>query len=314
MASNVPSSPSRQVPEGTPRACAQKGNSLWPRVLAPWAFGLLLATGCTGESTALPGDNSGAVVTGDGGNGVSSDLPCPVADLLIASCVGCHSNPPANGAPQALNSLAALQAASPGYPSESNGQRAVVRMALTSSPMPPSPNPAVPADEQTAFADWVDAGMPAGSCSSLVDAGTVTVDPVFAAAPTCTSGQYWTSGDGTSMRPGEACIACHSKGEGPRFTVAGTVYPTGHEYNDCDGKAAAGAVVTVTDSKGVSASFNVNGVGNFSGNASLTLPVTAVVSVGGSTRAMTTAVPSGDCNSCHTQTGANNAPGRIALP
>jgi predicted CXXCH cytochrome family protein len=29
---------------------------------------------------------------------------------------------------------------------------------------------------------------------------------------------------------------------------------------------------------------------------------------------MTTAVPSGDCNSCHTQTGTNNAPGRIALP
>jgi hypothetical protein len=187
-------------------------------------------------------------------------------------------------------------------------------MALTASPMPPSPNPTVAAADQTAFAGWVDAGMPAGSCSSLVDAGTVTLDPVFSAAPTCTSGQYWTGGNGNSMRPGEACIACHSRGGGPRFTVAGTVYPTGHEYDDCDSKAASGAVVTVTDSKGVAASFTANSVGNFSGNASLSFPITASVNFGGKTRAMTTAVPSGDCNSCHTETGATNAPGRVALP
>jgi hypothetical protein len=286
-------------------------------VRTPWKLlGLLpfaLGVACTlGESTALPGDT--AAVSVDGGTGVSSDLPCEAANVLAAYCVGCHSSPPRNGAPQALNSLAALQAVSPGYPGVSNGARAVVRMANTASPMPPSPNPNVPSAEQTAFAGWVDAGMPSGSCSTVVDAGTVTVDPVFAAAPTCTSGQYWTGGDGNSMRPGEACIACHESNEGPRFTVAGTAYPTGHEYDDCDSPSAKGAVVVVTDSNGTTASFTANSVGNFSGNASLTFPITAVLNFGGKARAMTTPVPSGDCNSCHTETGTNNAPGRIALP
>jgi mono/diheme cytochrome c family protein len=187
-------------------------------------------------------------------------------------------------------------------------------MADTASPMPPVPNPAVAATDQAGFAGWVDAGMPSGGCSTVVDAGTVVVDPVFADAPTCTSGKYWTGGDGTSMRPGEACIACHTMNEGPRFTVAGTVFPTGHEYDDCDSPSASGAVVTVTDSAGKAASFTANSVGNFSGNGTLTFPITAIVSLGGKTRAMTTAVPSGDCNSCHTETGTNGAPGRVALP
>jgi hypothetical protein len=274
---------------------------------------LLPLCACTGSSTALPSDVA-SVAGGDGGTGVSSDLPCAVADVLVASCLGCHGAPPTNGAPQALNSLAALQAASPNYPSQSNGQRAVVRMASTTSPMPPSPNPAVSATDQSGFAAWVTSGMPAGSCSSVVDAGTVTVDPILNAAPTCTSGLYWTSGENSDMRPGEACIACHSRNGGPRFTVAGTVFPTGHEYDDCDSPAAKGAVVTVTDANGATASFTANGVGNFDGNASVTFPITAVLSFGGKTRAMVTAVPSGDCNSCHTQSGTNNAPGRIALP
>jgi hypothetical protein len=282
------------------------------------ALCILCCAGCTGQSTALPGDNTPAVVShpdgGPGGTGASSDLPCVVADVLSASCLGCHGVTPANGAPQALNTLASLQAASPGYPSQSNGQRAVVRMASTTAPMPPSPNPAVAAADQAGFASWVDAGMPSGSCSTVVDAGTVVTDPVFQAAPTCTSGQYWTGGDGNSMRPGEACIACHSSNEGPRFSVAGTVYKSGHEYDDCDSPSASGAVVTVTDSTGNAASFTANGVGNFSGNASLSFPITAVVTFGGKSRAMTTAVPSGDCNSCHTETGASSAPGRIALP
>ena len=72
--------------------------------------------------------------------------------------------------------------------------------------------------------------------------------------------------------------------------------------------------MVVTDAQGTTASFTANSVGNFSGNASLVFPITAVVNFGGKSRAMTTAVPSGDCNSCHTETGANNAPGRVALP
>jgi hypothetical protein len=117
------------------------------------------------------------------------------------------------------------------------------------------------------------------------------------------------------MAPGQACIACHTSQGGPGFDVGGTVYPTGHEPDDCNGSAAGGAVVTVTDRNGVSASFTASSVsGNFHGTAALTFPITARVTFQGKIRSMGSAVDTGDCNSCHTQTGASSAPGRITLP
>ncbi len=296
--------------------------SPWFALVVLTAALCVLCSGCTGQSTALPGDITQTSGTGGGSGGTgggagsasSLDMPCAAADVLAASCLGCHGAPPTNGAPQALNTLAALQATSPGYPGQTNGARAVARMANTASPMPPVPNPAVSAAEQSAFAAWVTAGMPAGSCSSLPDAGTVAVDPAFAGPPVCTSGQTYTGSEGSTMRPGEACVACHQARGGPGFNIGGTVYPTGHEPNDCVASSASGAVVTVTDSKGVTASFTANSTGNFSGNANVTFPITAVVTFNGKSRAMTTGVPSGDCNSCHTESGTNSAPGRIALP
>ena len=44
------------------------------------------------------------------------------------------------------------------------------------------------------------------------------------------------------------------------------------------------------------------------------MPFTAKVTHQGRERAMTTTQTSGDCNGCHTQAGANGAPGRITLP
>lgn len=286
--------------------------------------GTLLAA-CVGESTSLPGDSNTSGGTGGTPSGgtsdptVTSDMPCEATNLLLASCTACHGTPPSGGAPQALNSLAALRAASPSNPAQSNGARALFRMQDSASPMPPAPNPPVAAAEQSAFSAWVDAGMPGGTCSSAVDAGTVIPDPVFTAAPTCTSGQYWTSGDEGSarMHPGLACIGCHTRTGGPRFAVGGTVYPTGHEYDDCNGSAASSAVVQVTDHNGTTQSFTVNAAGNFSGSGGSgwpVFPIVAKVTFQGRTRSMTTPVLSGDCNSCHTQTGASNAPGRIALP
>jgi hypothetical protein len=116
------------------------------------------------------------------------------------------------------------------------------------------------------------------------------------------------------MHPGVACIACHLTNGAPDFTVAGTAFPTGHEPDDCNGSAASGAVVTVQDSTGKTASFTANSAGNFYGTASLTFPITASLSFNGKTRAMATPVSTGDCNSCHTQSGASAAPGRITLP
>ena len=298
---------------------------------------------CDGSITNSAGPGSGSVPGGpqsggspgggaDGGTGgtrsdggvtvLSTELPCGVYDVLSVHCWSCHGTPPSGGAPQSLATLAALQAASPGYPSQSNGARAVVRMQSSSSPMPPAPSTPVPSSDATAFQSWVNAGMPAGSC--VLDAGVPPPPPPDAglpdplgAAPTCTSNSYWTNGtDGNpNMEPGHACITCHTQQGGPPFNVGGTVYPSGHEPDDCDGSGAGGAVVTVTDKNGVSASFTVRSAsGNFSGSASLTFPITAKVTFNGKTRSMGTAVPTGDCNSCHTQNGTNNAPGRITLP
>ena len=221
-----------------------------------------------------------------------------------------------------LTSRSALLAPAPTQPTKSTGQLAVERMASTSAPMPPLPAASVPASEQSVVAQWVQAGMPAGSCGAGTDAG---VDPVFGGPPTCTSGSYYQGGKGPEMHPGLACIACHSRGEGvvageserPSFAIAGTIYPTGHEYDDCNAPAAAGAVVEVTDNAGVSVRITANSVGNFSSSAVTgwpQFPIRARVLFEGRVRAMSGAVPTGDCNTCHTLQGAQGAPGRIALP
>ena len=279
-----------------------------------WVSSNMPAGSCTPPVDAGPppvGD--GGVDAGPSDAGVAGDLPCDVADVLIGSCTSCHGSPPSGGAPMALTSLAQLHASSPSNAAVTNGQACVQRMASTTAPMPPLPAAPVAASKQSAFSAWVSSGMPAGSCG--VDAGAP--DPAFSGPPTCSSGAYWRSGTGSSMRPGEACIACHSRGDGPIFAIAGTAYPTGHEYDDCYGTAAQGATVTVTDNNNVSRSFTVNSAGNFSGSASSgwpAFPITAKITFGGKTRVMSGAVNSGDCNTCHTLNGTSGAPGRIALP
>ena len=138
----------------------------------------------------------------------------------------------------------------------------------------------------------------------------------FNTPTTCTSGATWASGNrgSSSMHPGGACIACHTTARGPLMTLAGTVFPTGHEPIDCNGVAAGGVSVVVTDSKGKVVTLPVNAVGNFYVNSLITPPYNAKVVKGGVERAMVAAQTTGDCNSCHTVDGANNAPGRIVSP
>src|SRR6185369_17553767 len=89
----------------------------------------------------------------------------------------------------------------------------------------------------------VDVGVASGAdgrdAGTAADSGAGAAPDPFAAAPTCTSGMTWTRGDhGSSvMNPGRACLACHAANHGPAFTIAGTVYPTGHEPDLCDGAA-----------------------------------------------------------------------------
>jgi hypothetical protein len=161
------------------------------------------------------------------------------------------------------------------------------------------------------FEAWVQAGMPAGSCGNGGDGG-------LAVPLTCTSDQFWNTGAEESelMSPGGACIHCHAnEGEGPTLLVAGTVYPTQREPDDCLG--ASGAVVRIQDANGKVLNLTTNGSGNFlheDEDGPIVFPITAKVIANGKERSMKDPVPSGDCNSCHTQDGANGAPGRIYLP
>jgi hypothetical protein len=168
-----------------------------------------------------------------------------------------------------------------------------------------------------------DAALPEDAAAETrTDAGAPS-DPL-GAEPTCTSGRMWTLRDRGSplMHPGRACIECHRRmgvrdPAAARMTIAGTVFPTGHEPDDCNGApgtSEGGLTVEVTDAMGRTVTMSPNGVGNFSSTMTVTPPLTALVRSSVATRRMVGEVTTGDCNGCHTQTGATMAPGRITIP
>lgn len=131
----------------------------------------------------------------------------------------------------------------------------------------------------------------------------------------CPSGQKWTAGNTESdlMQPGLDCVGCHVKErEGPRFSIAGTVYQDVATADACAGVSAISVVITGADGKVLT--LNSNEAGNFSSEAAVALPYMAkVVSTNGE-RAMGAAQTEGSCNACHTPTGLQSAPGRIMAP
>ncbi len=251
--------------------------------------------------------DTGSTDTGNVGDG----LPCDVEEVLATYCRNCHGDPPV-GVAFSLTSRDDLLAAAPTNPDVSLAEQAVVRMNDDNAPMPPLPAARATAEEIAILSDWVDAGMPAGDCMP-------TYDP-FAVDPVCTSGKTWTGGNRESpnMRPGHACNDCHDReNEGPIFAVAGTIYPTGHEPDDCNGEGSI--TVHVTDANGLVAEVKSNGAGNFMltrGNApsGFAPPFQIKVSSPVGERAMAMLAPHGDCNVCHTQNGDQNALGRIVAP
>ena len=136
------------------------------------------------------------------------------------------------------------------------------------------------------------------------------------AAKSDASGLKWVGGNSGSqlMHPGLSCIVCHSRGEGPRYQVAGTVYAALDQRDDYYG--VADVVVQVTDAKGKVAKYATNKAGNFySGHfSSLKAPFAVKVLGKKGERAMGSPAPSGDCASCHTAAGAEGAPGRVIAP
>lgn len=124
------------------------------------------------------------------------------------------------------------------------------------------------------------------------------------------------------MNPGRACLACHAavnadegEEEAPG-NVGGTVYPTRFEPDLCNGFGGGGATIVLTGSDGVELRLNVNAAGNFFAytNRRVARPYRARLEYQGRVRQMQTPQMSADCNSCHTERGANGAPGRIYLP
>ena len=278
------------------------------------AIGAAVGAGCGGSVssnlTANGDGGTGADAGGDGGTSQTNGLPCDVEQLLSTSCQSCHSNPPTSAAPMPMVTYADMIAPAKTQPQKKVAELAAERMASTTAPMPATVQ--LPAAQIAIMQNWVNAGLPPGGC------GVSGTDPLNS-PPICTSNSNWTRGNHGSpqMHPGDACIACHSSGEGPAFTAAGTVFPSGHEPNDCNGldPTVLGLQVVLTDANGKDIPVSVNSVGNFYYTGPLASPFTARLTENdGKVRAMATPQTSGDCNSCHTQTGANGAPGRITAP
>lgn len=251
-----------------------------------------------GGTTPNGNNNSGPTTT-------STDLPCDVAQVL-SNCTSCHSSPPTGGAPMALVSYADLTAPAPTDATKTAAQMCVTRMQSTTAPMPPGGG-ASQTDVAT-LQSWISAGYPQGSCS-----GTNTN---YNTPLTCTSGTYNNASEGQGMRPGGACNSCHSSQYGeqpPIFSIAGTVYPTAHEYDKCVG--VSGMQVVIMDENGnTQLTLTTNSSGNFTSQASIKKPYRAKIVSNGNVREMSATQTNGDCNSCHTESGANGAPGRIMQP
>jgi hypothetical protein len=139
------------------------------------------------------------------------------------------------------------------------------------------------------------------------------------AAPTpCSTNGVSAGGEDESalMTPGGDCIGCHSRGEGPRFEVAGTVMGASDDAIDCSG--VAGVTVHLTGADGALVDLTTNEVGNFfresGASPPLVTPFSVAVERAGKLRPMVRPQSTGNCMTCHTAHGAHGAPGRILAP
>jgi hypothetical protein len=181
---------------------------------------------------------------------------------------------------------------------------------------------AAPGRRQDASSSKPEAGADAAKPDANAVDASVVDDSVFAGANVCTSRMYWRGGDRGSeeMSPGRACITCHRDSDEeekpPIFSLAGTLYPTGHEPDDCYGAHPGGATIHVVDARGVTLDLAPNAAGNFTTQRAFSFPLSVSVVYQGRVRAMEGPVErdQGDCNTCHSAAGTKDAPGRIVLP
>ncbi len=278
-----------------------------------WILAASAATATAGAAC------EGALGAGGAGAGTPAppDAMCDVLALLQRHCWSCHGTTLHDEAENSLVTLDQLKAPSAIDPSTSEAERCVIRMRATNKPMPPSDGPTVPEEAITLFQAWIDGGYKAASC------GDSAIDP-YATAATCSGEQLpMEQQEGEDMSPGRVCNTCHEQvnteqgGDAPLFTLSGTVFKTAHEPDDCRSDAAKGAKVVVTDAEGKVVTVEVNEAGNFvyeDEELEFVFPYTAKVIFEGRERAMARPQMNGSCNECHTQTGTQEAPGRILLP
>jgi mono/diheme cytochrome c family protein len=264
----------------------------------------LILASCSSSPVTPPAPDAGSIPT-------TGTLPCEVQAVLETNCLTCHGATPTNMAPMSLVTYEDLVAKSPFDTSMTVAQRTILRINDTEKPMPPLG--AMPQADIDTISSWIAANYPSGP------GGCDSHDP-FAADPTCTKNTKWTRGNqgSSDMNPGLACIKCHDTMNAPVLTIAGTVYPSAHEPDLCNG-GYVGAQVIITDANGKTTTLPVRNIsGNFYAVTTIAKPFTAKVTYMGRTRVMNTPQMDGDCNKCHTQDGATQdgqtAPGRILLP
>jgi hypothetical protein len=297
---------------------------------ASWVNGGLQGPACGGSgSGGATGSDGGVVATdagqsttgagGAGGTGPATGLPCDVQAVLSAACTSCHSSPPLAGVPMPTVTYADMTAPSKSNPSVTVAQLSVTRMQSTTMPMPPAPATRATSAQIATIQNWITGGYARGTCGSSGGDGGVSGDAggnPYNTPPTCTSGTMFQGGTGPTMDPGQSCGSCHRGGEAGAFAIAGTVYPTAHEPNNCNGAngSSDGARVVITGANGQTLTLTPNSAGNFYSQGTVSTPFTAKVTYMGRERVMATPQTNGDCNLCHTQNGTMNAPGRIMLP
>src|SRR5690606_22816645 len=115
------------------------------------------------------------------------------------------------------------------------------------------------------------------------------------------------------------CKECHQLRAPDRaYFFMGTGFPARHEKDRCIAVPPEDARVEILDADGnVQLTLVPNSSGNFFSSgvqAPFPLPYRARVVAGGKTRERATPQRDGDCNRCHTEQGAEGAPGRIVWP
>lgn len=281
-----------------------------------------------GPSPATGTGGSGAGAPSNPGPGACSTsvVPLSIQTMLSNKCWSCHGGAPLPGAPT-LVTFADLTAQAKSDPTKTNAVVMLARIQSTTAPMPPVGGAPATAAEVAALGDWAASGYASAPCPSAgvggASGGIVPPPPAptgpdpFAVAAICTSNRMSNGGESATMDPGQACVSCHrsSDDEAPIFAIAGTLYPTAHEPNDCNGvNGTSGARIVITGADGTALTLTPNSSGSFTSQTAIKMPYRAKVTYLGRERLMIAVQTSGDCNACHTQAGTNLAPGRIILP